>query len=800
MASASSRRTLDTDNITFRRVFAKVYDNRNPAYGSVLTGVGDAQTYWADPSTLGLAATFNEIRADTTRLYASTSSTLSLFSDTGIGLSSLNASTLELTGRVFGRIDISGASSLFAYSNFLLNGTLKLGAEGFVSSFSDPQRNLVTISSTRQAPALSTGIIGYHVLKVNSTVTSPMDLTLDSGNMSVMKNRYSMVPSLIGYKDFLLQPNFQPTQVLVELSSYSAREFLGISSILVANLPSTISTVSSLYVDKFMFSTGMQSLSTIIASNAFSSFSSVFGFSNETQIRYNNDMGDTLARATIIQLNDQFGILNLTLSTLSSTKTPAYILVSTNEFYLNSFSTPQTTTISSFSNFDAGSIFDFRVNTLYAFSTQLSTLSTQIGSNQEGFFNTTQATGQQFIQALQSTTTGLGTLSYVSSLSLMSSLRDAGTSGAYISTQTLTSSLQGASNLGYIHQLPYLSAFSINYTLYPSRPVLTQLFVSTTQGVRDYAPYVSTLSMISSVASTTQGIFTTASAYYITVPQLKSATLSTTTGIVDHAASMFPYISSPSLASSLISTVENIGSLGYISSSSLVSTLQSTLSDLPFWSSQTLASTIETLPDYVTTSNLQSTSAYFLGWRGVFTSSIPYEGTAPYVSYPTLLSSVEVYAGQSNVYGQLSTLSSFSLRSFGPYIRESSKVVIEYHPSLLFSKINSFASGNAYPFTTELRYDQNKKQVNNSFYVTMNYLRNGSFFVTAVENCNLFQDKITLTFAGSEILPLINKDFGFFHTVFVGTQITGASEFYFQYQNFTNLTSLTNSLFVSIYN
>lgn len=807
MASASSRRTLDTDNITLRRVFAKLSDNRNPVYGSVLAGVGDAQTYWANPSTLGLAATFNEIRADTTPLYASTSSTLSVLADTGIGLSSLNASTLEITGRVFGRIDISGSSSLFAYSNFLVNGTLKFAGEGFASTISDAYENILTISSTRQAPALSTGSIGYHVFKVNSTVTSPIELTSDSGAMSIIKISYSMTPSLIGFKDFLLQPNFQPTQVLVELSSYSASQFLGISSIVVANYPSTLSTISSLYVDKFMFSTGMQSVSTIIGSNARSSFSSVFGFSNETQLRYNNDIGDTLARATIIQLNDEFGIVNQTLSTLSSTKTPAYILESTNSYYLSAFSTAKTDQISTFSNFENGSIFEFRASTIFAFSTQLSTLSTQIGFNQAGFSNTTRLTNQNYILALQSTTTGLATLGYISSPTLLSSLRNAGTSGTFLSTPTLRSTFQGASNLGYIHQLQYLSAFSINYTLYPSRPTLTQLFQSSVQGSRDNAPYISTLSMTSSVVSTTQGIFTNASEYYVTVPQLKSATLSTTTGLFDYTASMFQYISSASLTSSLVSTVEDLGTLGYISAASLLNTVQSTLGGLPFWSTQSLASTVEALPFYITRNNLVSTTDYFLRLKGVFTSSIPYQGTPPYIESAFYLSTVELNPDPnalSNVFGQLSTMSSFSLKGFQPLIRNESKVVIEYYPSLIFSKIADNKSGDIFSITTELRYDviiPNKvKQVNNSFYQTLNYLRWGSFLDTFVENCNLIQDKITLSFPGYEILPLIDKEFSFFHTVLAGRTCNLGPEYYFQTLNFINLTSLTNSFFVSIYN
>lgn len=789
MASASSRRSLDTDNITFRRVFAKLSDNRNPPAGYVLTGVGDAQTYWANPSTLGMLPTFNEIQADS---YSFFPSSLLWTAGTGIVMSSLSTKSLELMGGVFGQVDISGSQSISAYSNFRVNGTLKVAGQGFISTVSDTYSNILYLSSTAYAPSLSTAPIGYHILKLNSTVTQPIDLTNNTGLMSLINDTFTMYPTLIGYKDFLLHPTFQPSQVQFELSSYSALRFLQISSLVGNNFSSILSTIDNIYVDKVSFSTAMRSLSSTTGYYNVSTISTISGFSNITQVTYDIKMGETLARATIIQLNDVFKELNTGLSTISSVKTPLFVMFSTNSYIFDTYSSPKTAAISTLSNFTAGSIYNFTISSIYTISTQLSTLSTQIDGNLAGFSNTTVNNNIDFIEALKSTNKGLGTIGYVSSSGISFSFANVGSTGDYISTKNLTSSFNGLSNLGYVNQFQYLSAFSTNYTIYPTPTVLNTSLRSTTQGVIQYAPYISSLSMTSSIVSTTKGTFTQASEYYIQDPLLITTLQSTSIGMFEYTAEMYKYISTASLNSTLISTVGHLANINYISSASLISSLTSTLNGIPFLNSASLASTIDGSNEYLRTYQLQSTVQFYEGWRGVFTSSIPYQGTSPYESLDWHISSVELDPSNYNLYGQFSTMSSFLLASFSPYVRDQSKVVLEYLPSFITSAIDPMASGYKYNIITELRHTENTKQVDNSFYTTCNYLQT---------NSNLFNDKITLAFSGSEFRNFYDKPLTFFHSIeFIGSNESGNYTYFFNQQKFTNLTPQKNSLFVSIYN
>ena len=248
MASASSKKSLDTDFITFRRVFAKLSDNSQVPANYVLASYGDGRTYWAQPSTLGLLPTFNEVYVDSNQYLGSLSSGILRFSGSnGLVLSTLTSATSSLqvytTDYVY--IDVSGATSLYGYSNFEVNNTLRIETTGFLSSGTAASQNLVTIGSLREAPALSTNIVSYQTIKVISSLQSNVDTTAARGIL-LSKNDPSTFFTWAGFQDFQFQTNFTPTVVTLSLSSYTARDFLGLSSLLGTSYLSTISSISSL--------------------------------------------------------------------------------------------------------------------------------------------------------------------------------------------------------------------------------------------------------------------------------------------------------------------------------------------------------------------------------------------------------------------------------------------------------------------------------------------------------------------------------------------------------------------------
>ena len=159
---------------------------------------------------------------------------------------------------------------------------------------------------------------------------------------------------------------------------------------------------------------------------------------------------------------------------------------------------------------------------------------------------------------LQSTTIGLGTINYVSTSKLDTSL---------------TSTSQGLGTIGYV-----------------STSYLNTSLASTTQGIKDYignSGYISTAGLNTILTSTTGGL---GSIGYVSTSTLELALRSTTFYILNPVR----YISSGHLISTTSgllnnvffttdnarSTVEGLGTTGYISTAQFVSTLRSTVAGL----------------------------------------------------------------------------------------------------------------------------------------------------------------------------------------------------------------------------
>ena len=771
MASASSKRSLDTDYITLNRVFAKLSDNSQVPANYVLASVGDGRTYWAPPSTLGGLPTFSEVRFDS-NTYSGTNENriLRISASNGIGLSS-TTSSLQVFGKSFQSIDISGVSSLIAYSNFLLNNSFFVATEGFLSSYTVPAENTLTIQSLVEAPALSTNIISYQSLKVISSMESPADPSQFAGNMIWSKTDSSTVPVFSGVQDFVFRTVFTPPTISLELSSYSARGFLQTSSLLATSYLSTLSSISSVYTQKDIFSTALISLSTTEYRYFSTNVSTAFGFSNYTQITYNQKFGDTLARATIIQLNDQFGILNTGISTISSFKTPLYIMLSTNQGFINSYSTPQSLSTSTFLDFTAGSLFNFTVNGMLVFSTQLSTLSTSIGSNIASFSNGIQQKIPPFFVSTASTLANLGSIGYISSLSLQSTVKTLGSEG-YISTPSLVSSF---------------STFLLGY---PS--TLAPYFTSTTKGLNDRQLIISTLTLQSSIVSTTRGIQLQAAYTYVSTSQLTKTIQSTTTGIIDYGG-FVGYISSLTLTSALESTIKGLSTSLFVTTSQSVSTIQSTINAVSFVSMATVQAEFSTNSNYLGINQLVSTTRYFETITRQFFSSLVLPSA--YSQQQTTM--VPIFAGQS--YGANNTsnfyFSSIQYPSLGGYnqvLQNAQYVTIEYTPNIFFSEIQNPPTIDG-PFNPTL---STGIQIGSNFLPATLFKQ--QFLAPFDIFSNAYSKKLCIQLDRNNFLNAQSNGFSIVH---IFENITDSFGNFFRFTTDVGLyTPRSNSLFISIYN
>jgi hypothetical protein len=775
MASASSKKSLDTDYITFRKVFAKLSDNSQVPANYVLASYGNSQTYWASPSTLGLLPTFTEARFDSSSYIATQDSRfLRLVGSNGVLLSTTVSSTtssLELINTSFQRIDISGFSSLYAYSNFMLDNSLRFATTGFLSSSTIPSQNIITIYSEKEAPALCTNIISYQALKVISSLSSPIDTSPFAGNMIYSKTDASSYPTFAGVDDFVFRTNFSPPTLAIQLSSYTAEAFLGISSLVATSYVSTMSTISSLYTQKDIFSTGVRSLSTTEGIYASTNISTIVELSNYTQLRYNQKFGDTLARATIIQLLDQFGLLNTGLSTVSTYKTPVYIMTSTNKGFIDSLSSPQSISTSTFFNFTAGSIVNFRVNGILAVSTQLSTLSTSIGSNITRMSNGIQSQLIPYLVSSASTFANLGSLGYISSPSLQST------------TNNLT-------RLSYISSGELVSSFSYPLHTYINTNLFISSLTSTTKGLFDNQAIISTLTLQSSLQSTTSGLINEAAYTYVSSA---ASIVSTTKGIIDYAGS-FGYISTATMNSTIISTFTSADLYPLVST--IVSSLTSTINGVSFVSTQALVSSVEGLgnTDYVFITNLQSTVNTFQNYCRSFQSTL----TLPNTLFQQQVTMSNLFPGQgytpaSNQY--FSSVLFESLSGFDNLIQQAQYVTIEYTPILLFSIFNGM------PFYVNSNNMSTGIQIGSNVFADTMFIDKVTFnsFESFPAGSNIYTKKIIMQMKASDFLTAGSNGFSIIH-VFENTRSPFFPNNFLTNQTMRVYTPLSNSLFISIYN
>jgi hypothetical protein len=222
----------------------------------------------------------------------------------------------------------------------------------------------------------------------------------------------------------------------------------------------------------------------------------------------------------------------------------------------------------------------------------------------------TQLPGQITQTNLVSSVAGLGTAGYISTSAFQSTISSVQTAlqSSISSTQayappsasTMSTIATTLGSLGYLSTPSLVSTVvGLGTTGYISTPSL----VSTVRGLGQ-SGYVSTSQLVSTVSSLVGGGISTV-AFTSTVAGLGSA----------------GYISSLSLTSSIVSTVRGLGTVGYVSTSQLVSTTQALSSQKANirFDNTTSVTVIDSVNTFNTTANVIYVSTFF-------TSSLYYSG------------------------------------------------------------------------------------------------------------------------------------------------------------------------------
>jgi hypothetical protein len=757
-----AKKTLDTNFLNLRTIFAYNPDNTNISSTKILATDGQDGTFWSPPQLLGQLPTFNAFETEAQVIRATnTNRTLRLTASNGVGFT---GSTL--IGEYFTHFDVSGSSSISTIKNNRTTGTLNIQTSSFISAYTDTNTNTITLSSSKSAPALSTGDLYFQQLKVVSSVQEPCDATGDS---IIYGASYDTYPSFVAVSPLTFSTLITTKQVFLSAYPYTAAGFFSLSSYTGSLFISSFSTISTLYVTKTDFSTGMGSVSTIQYLNYSTNMSTVVKLSNDTQIKYLNAAGDTLARAFIVQLTDQFTTLNTGLSTLSTNKTLKSFMFDTNaNIFLNNLSYT-TSTISTFigNGFNL-ELSDFITSRIIVFSTQLSTLSTSMTTNLLLMSNTVNANITTYFLSTAST---FAQLPYISSISLISTTK----SLPYVSSQVLQSTL---TIVPYLSSPSLVSSFSLQntFTLYTDRSTFTQNLQSTVKGINDNAPYISSLTL----QSTLQSTFVFGNYIYNIA--------STTQGILDYGA-----------FNDYVSSISTFLPQGY--ASNLDVALYSTTNAI---FSQT--STISTLSYISTFAGLGQlyVSTPVPSILGCFRSSIGYDGysgtSQNCFRIQNLVDNPYYFSFTSYNYDIYFSTAKLRVDTLSTYIVSTSQVQIDFNLCFNFPTTYYSPSSNdrLVPISSFLKY-------NDTNYVS---LRNGTFseyinlfydttFDTTYNNFGRYEKRISFVFSGDEIMKTYSYSNLLLNHRVLFAQALPNPNIFIQLKSFA---SPKNSIFVSIYN
>jgi hypothetical protein len=784
---AAATKSLDTEFLSLRTVFEKNVQNQNISSTKVLASDGQGGTFWSPSQLLGALPTFNAFETSVGKFTATEANrTLRLSASNGFYM---RASTLYGASLLY--IDVSGSTSLSS-------NKIKIATTGFITSSSDKETNTITFTSSKPAPALSTGDLYFQQLKIISSVQAPLDTSRFGGNSLFSGNSYDFYTTFAGVGSLTLSSFTTTKQVFLSMYPYTASGFLQMSTTVGSIFISTMSTISTLFITKPDFSTGMGSISTMEFLNYSTNVSTLVELSNYSQIRYLNAVGETLARAFIVQLTDQFGILNSGLSTISTAKTTKTLMFDTNaSIFLNTGSNV-TSTISSFTNFSNGTTYNAIINNLIIFSTQLSTLSTSLGSNVTAMSNTANTANISYIVSTNSTLNQLGSIGYISSPSLVSTVK----SLPYISTQAYQSTVQ---SINVVSTLSLFSTFSLQNQIgqYTDPSTFIQNLQSTVKQVNENAPYVSSLTFISSLQSTVVGM------PFVLGNYVQTANLvSTSQGIINYASfngyvstltafTITDYVSSKTLDYSLHSTTNAIFSrTSVISTASLTSTIDGL--------GQVYLSSIKISSfGLITMSTLTYSGNRSAAANSYFTPTYEYNPNADGILVGEPPTDYYIYPGMNPFYSEifgydiLFNTAQFQMNSFTNFITNRSRVQIDFNLNFF---INSLYEGSAFftrflPMSSYLTYNDDPVVTIQEGITTEHVC----YFQGATDDISIQVTKrISFTILGSNIIPTLGKLITLRHRIQNFT--SNADGYNGEDGKYLVFPSPQNSIFVSIYN
>lgn len=250
---ASSRKTLDVDLITLRKVLVRGPNNSFIPSTSVLMSDGIGGTYWSLVSTVGTYPSFQQININSTIYSASpTSQTFSFMPGYGIGFTDAGPGSngTYVYAKAFQTIAVQGQSSLTAFTSNILTPSLTLSSLGGLQ---------ISTDTTHQVIYFNGGIKNFNILSNTSSFTNNPTTPFTTFPITPMLSTLTFM----GTGDITLTPSATNT-VFIGIQGYTSAGYQGLSGEVFTLNSSILTTASTLFVSKKDFAYSVSTFSTNI--------------------------------------------------------------------------------------------------------------------------------------------------------------------------------------------------------------------------------------------------------------------------------------------------------------------------------------------------------------------------------------------------------------------------------------------------------------------------------------------------------------------------------------------------------
>ena len=250
---ASSRKTLDVDLLTLRKVNVRGDRNSTIPSTSVLMSDGVGGTYWSLVSSIGTYPSFQQIIVDCNTYNATPASqSFTIISGNGVGFldAGPGSNATYIYAKAFQTLGVRGLSSINAFTNGVVTPAITLSSMGGLQLSTD---------TTTQTVYFNAGIKTVNVIQNTSTFTNNLGPLL--GTPLPITPLYSTL-TFYGIGDMNLYADQPSNSIYIGINGYTAQNYADLSGQVYSLSNSMIGYANGLYVNKADFSTGVLSLST----------------------------------------------------------------------------------------------------------------------------------------------------------------------------------------------------------------------------------------------------------------------------------------------------------------------------------------------------------------------------------------------------------------------------------------------------------------------------------------------------------------------------------------------------------